>query len=90
MVKVMRRPPQLFEVVIAPEAQHEFELLPPRIASAVHRFLLTAMREDPEKHGVRMRGAGKGRWLVQRPDFQIVYTVDHAARRVSILRIESR
>ena len=86
-----KRPtPQLFRVDIAPDAQREFHLLPPRVAQAVHRLLRTTMREDPENQGVRIRGQIKGYFLAWRSDFQIVYTVDHVGYTVSILRVEAR
>lgn len=86
-----RRPlPQLFHVEIAPSALQEFDRLAPRTALAVHSFLRTVMRRQPLKHGVRLRGGLKGLFLVQRADFQLTYSVDHAAQKVSILRIEPR
>ncbi len=85
-----RRPaPHLFEVAFTPDAQRELAHLPPRTRDAVLGFLQTSMREDPEQHGVRLLGGSKGRLLVERADFRIVYAIDHPARRVFILRIES-
>jgi mRNA-degrading endonuclease RelE of RelBE toxin-antitoxin system len=86
-----RRPtPQLFDVEIAPSARQEFELLAPRAALAVHSFLRTVMRRQPEKYGVRLRGGLRGLFLARRADFQLTYSVDHAAHKVAILRIEPR
>ena len=86
-----RQPPSpLYVVHIAPDAWEGCALLPPRVARAALSFLRTHMREQPEKHGVRLCGALKGWLLVKRANFKIIYTVDHGAHTVSILRIEPR
>lgn len=85
-----RQSPKLFDVHISPEAQQGCVLLPPRVARSAHGFLRTAMREDPEKHGVQLRGALRGMLLVRRANFRITYTVDRVTRTVRILRIEPR
>lgn len=82
---------QLYTVLLAREVLQEFDALSPRAARAAYRLLRTGMREEPEKHGVRLRGQNvKGLLLVERANFQITYKIDHAELTVSILRIDPR
>lgn len=82
--------PRLFDIRIAHEAHREFDLLPPREARAVAHFMRTTLREHPEKHGVRLRGALKDRLLAKKSNFQIIYRIDHVTRTVYILRIQAQ
>jgi mRNA-degrading endonuclease RelE of RelBE toxin-antitoxin system len=87
-----KRPsPQLYTVHLAPQVLRQFDTLHPRAARAAYGLLRTGMREQPEKHGVRLRGHNmKGLLLATKADFEITYKVDHAEHTVSILRLEPR
>jgi mRNA interferase RelE/StbE len=76
-----------YQVRLSPEASAGLERLPARVAAAGINFIREQLIKRPETLGLPLSGSLKGRFVVKREQYRIIYRVDHAAGMVDILQI---
>jgi mRNA interferase RelE/StbE len=77
-----------YSVVIRRSAEKEIERLPESVRRLMIRRIL-ALADDPRPYGsTKLSGGGEHR--IRQGDYRVVYTVDDAARTVTIVRAAHR
>jgi mRNA interferase RelE/StbE len=64
--------------------------LPEKVAAAAVEFMLGPLTEEPRRVGHALRGDLEGLWAARRGSYRVVYELDKAERRISVLRIDHR
>jgi mRNA interferase RelE/StbE len=82
--------PPRWELVVAPSVDRTLQRLPEKAAAAVVEFMLGSLLEDPHAVGRPLRRELEGLRVARRGPYRIVYEIDEAARRVSMLRVDHR
>ena len=79
-----------FELRVAASAERQLGRLPERIAAAVVAFMLGPLCENPHRVGHPLQRELAGLWSARRGAYRVVYEINDAARRVTVLRIDHR
>ena len=77
-----------YRVELAPAAQRQLRRLPPGVGASLRGPIL-ALGLDPRPPGVQ-KLEGSAFWGLRVGDLRIVFTIDHAARLVVVLRVARR
>ena len=64
--------------------------LPEAVASAVVEFVTGVLLENPQRVGKALQPPLEGKWSARRGQYRIIYTIDSAARVVTVLHISHR
>ena len=85
----MSDPP--FTLVIAPTARRQLaEQLPASIAFAAYEFILGSLLENPHRVGKQLRPPLDDRHSARRGTYRVLYRIDDAAHRVTVVGVFSR
>jgi mRNA interferase RelE/StbE len=79
-----------FELRVAASAERQLGRLPERIAAAVVEFMLGPLCENPRRVGHPLQHELAGLWSARRGAYRVVYEIDEAEQRVTVLRIDHR
>jgi len=79
-----------FELRVAASAERQLGRLPERIAAAVIEFMLGPLCENPRRVGHPLQRELAGLWSARRGAYRVVYEIDDAEQRVTVLRIDHR
>jgi mRNA interferase RelE/StbE len=80
-----------YELVVTPPAQRAIAgKLPEPVAVAVIDFLTTALIENPQRVGKRLRDDLVGVWSARRGTYRVLYRINDDLREVVVLRVEDR
>ncbi|MEI7754624.1 MAG: type II toxin-antitoxin system RelE/ParE family toxin [Actinomycetota bacterium] len=79
-----------FELRVAASAERQLGRLPERIAAAVVEFMLGPLCENPRRVGHPLQRELAGLWSARRGAYRVVYEIDDAEQRVTVLRIDHR
>jgi mRNA interferase RelE/StbE len=79
-----------FELRVAASAERQLGRLPERIAAAVVEFMLGPLCENPRRVGHPLQRELAGLWSARRGAYRVVYEIDDAEHRVTVLRIDHR
>jgi mRNA interferase RelE/StbE len=79
-----------FELRVAASAERQLGRLPERIAAAVVEFMLGPLCENPRRVGHPLQRERAGLWSARRGAYRVVYEIDDAEQRVTVLRIDHR
>ena len=64
--------------------------LPEAVASAVVELVTGVLLENPQRVGKPLQPPLDGKWSARRGQYRIIYTIDNAARVVSVLHVSHR
>ncbi len=82
---------QRHELVIAPTARRQLaEELPESVAFAAYEFIIGPLLQNPYKVGKRLRPPLHDRYSARRGTYRVIYRVDDALRRVTVVGVFSR
>ena len=81
---------QRWELRVAASAERQLARLPERVAAAVVEFIVGPLCENPRRVGHPLQRELAGLRSARRGAYQVVYEVDDATRRVTVLRIDHR
>lgn len=79
-----------FELRVAASAERLLGRLPERVAAAVVEFMLGPLCENPRRVGHPLQRELAGLWSARRGAYRVVYEIDDAEQRVTVLRIDHR
>jgi len=79
-----------FELRVAASAERQLGRLPERIAAAVVEFMLGPLCENPRRVGHPLQRELAGLWSARRGAYRVVYEIDDAQQRLTVLRIDHR
>lgn len=79
-----------FELRVAASAERQLGRLPERIAAAVVEFMLGPLCKNPRRVGHPLQRELAGLWSARRGAYRVVYEIDDAELRVTVLRIDHR
>jgi len=79
-----------YEVELSPSARRDLDRLPPRVLSAVAKFLIGPLAENPHRVGHPLRGPFLGEWSARRGTYRIRYRIKEEAVIVLVVRIAHR
>ena len=79
-----------FELRVAASAERQLGRLPERIAAAVVEFMLGPLCENPRRVGHPLQRELAGLWSARRGAYRVVYEIDDAEQRLTVLRIDHR
>jgi mRNA-degrading endonuclease RelE of RelBE toxin-antitoxin system len=79
-----------FELRVAASAERQLGRLPERIAAAVVEFMLGPLCENPRRVGHPLQRELAGLWSARRGAYRVVYEINDAEQRVTVLRIDHR
>lgn len=79
-----------FELRVAASAERQLGRLPERLAAAVVEFMLGPLCENPRRVGHPLQRELAGLWSARRGAYRVVYEIDDAEQRVTVLRIDHR
>ena len=77
-----------YSLLILPAASHQLAALPPEIYAEV-RDHIRVLAVDPLSTG-SLRIEGREGWQMQIGDFRVIFEVDRAAARVTVLDVSRR
>jgi len=78
-----------YSVEVKPAARTELEALPESVLARVLRKM-DSLRSAPRPAGCKKLKGYKDQWRVRVGDWRVVYTIDDAAKLVSVTRIAHR
>ena len=79
-----------WDLRVAASAERQLGRLPERIAAAVVEFMLGPLCENPRRVGHPLQRELAGLWSARRGAYRVVYEIDDAEQRVTVLRIDHR
>jgi mRNA interferase RelE/StbE len=80
-----------YELVIAPTARrHLTEQLPEAVAFAAYEFVVGPLLDNPHRVGKRLRPPLDDRHSARRGTYRVIYRIDDARRRVTIVGVFPR
>jgi mRNA interferase RelE/StbE len=79
-----------WRLLVAPSAERALARLPEKVAAAVVEFMLGLLTKEPRRVGHALRGDLERLWVARRGSYRVVYELDKAERRISVLRIDHR
>jgi mRNA interferase RelE/StbE len=82
--------PPTYGIAWTPSAKRELARLPEKVAAAVVEFVYGSLAENPRRVGHELHLELAGRHSARRGEYRMIYRIDDAARRVSILAVDHR
>jgi mRNA interferase RelE/StbE len=80
-----------YELVIAPTARRQLtEQLPEAVAFAAYEFVVGPLLDNPHRVGKRLRPPLDDRHSARRGTYRVIYRIDDARRRVTVVGVLSR
>jgi mRNA interferase RelE/StbE len=79
----------VYQIDLNPSARKDLDRLPSDVWQRV-REKLYALRDDPRPLGCTKLAGGESGWRIRVGDWRVLYDIDDAARRVTILRVRHR
>jgi mRNA interferase RelE/StbE len=80
----------MYDVRDTPESREQFASLPMGMQPRVQKVFLR-LRRWPEVSGAKpLKGSLKGAYRIRTGDWRVLFTVDIAAERVTVFRIDNR
>lgn len=80
----------MHEVEWAASALRSLDRLPEKVATACVEFVYGGLTHDPRRVGKALRFDMDGLHSARRGDFRVIYEIDHAASRITIIAIAHR
>lgn len=78
------------EVVVTATARRDLEGITPRIVPAIIEFIFGDLAANPRRVGKALQRELMGLFGARRGPYRILYSIDDAAQRVVIFRIDHR
>ena len=80
-----------YELVIAPSARRQLtEQLPEAVAFAAYEFVVGPLLDNPHRIGRRLRPPLDDRHSARRGTYRVIYRIDEARRRVTVVAVLPR
>jgi mRNA-degrading endonuclease RelE of RelBE toxin-antitoxin system len=80
-----------YHLIISPTARRQLsEQLPEAIAFAAHEFIVGPLLDNPQRVGKRLRAPLHDRHSARRGTYRVIYRIDEALRRVTVVGVFSR
>ena len=80
-----------YELVIAPTVRRQLiEQLPEAVAFAAYEFVVGPLLDNPRRIGRRLRPPLDDRHSAQRGTYRVIYRIDEARRRVTVVAVLPR
>ena len=80
-----------YELVIAPSARRQLtEQLPEAVAFAAYEFVVGPLLDHPHRIGRRLRPPLDDRHSARRGTYRVIYRIDEARRRVTVVAVLPR
>jgi mRNA interferase RelE/StbE len=80
-----------YELVIAPTARRQLaEQLPESVAFAAYEFIIGPLLDDPHRVGKQLGPPINDRHSARRGTYRVLYRIDDAHRRVTVVGVFSR
>lgn len=80
-----------FSLLISPTARRQLtEQLPESVAFAAYEFVLGPLLDNPHRVGKRLRPPLQDRFTARRGTYRVIYRIDEAQRRVTVVGVFSR
>lgn len=79
-----------FEVEWASSAIRSLDRLPEKIATACIEFVYGGLSAAPHRAGRALRFELEGKHSARRGDFRVVYVIDDARRRITVVAVDHR
>ena len=80
-----------FELVVAPTARRQLtESLPESVALASYEFIVGPLLENRRRVGKRLRPPLNDRHSARRGTYRVIYRIDEALHRVTVLAVVHR
>ena len=80
-----------YELVIAPTARRQLtEQLPEAVAFAAYEFVVGPLLDNPHRIGRRLRPPLDDRHSGRRGTYRVIYRIDEARRRVTVVAVLPR
>jgi mRNA-degrading endonuclease RelE of RelBE toxin-antitoxin system len=81
----------MYELVITATARRQLaEGLPSSIAFAAYEFIVGPLLENPQRVGKQLMPPLADRHSARRGTYRVIYRIDDAARRVTVLAVSPR
>jgi mRNA-degrading endonuclease RelE of RelBE toxin-antitoxin system len=78
------------EVVFAATARRDLQSIPPRILPAIIEFVFGDLAQTPRRVGKPVKRELDGTHSARRGPYRILCTINDAAHRVEVLRVDHR
>jgi len=78
-----------YSVEVKPSARKELERLPEGLIARIFPRL-EMLGDEPRPPGCKKLKGGQQEWRIRVGDYRVVYTIDDARSRVSVMRIRHR
>jgi len=78
-----------YSLEIKSSAQKEFDALDDRVFARIDRRIL-ALKEHPRPSGCKKLKGYNDQWRIRVGDWRVIYTIDDAARHITITRVAHR
>jgi mRNA interferase RelE/StbE len=80
-----------YELVIAPIARRQLaEQLPESVAFAAYEFIIGPLLDNPHRVGKQLRPPLDDRHSARRGTYRVIYRIDDARQRVTVVGVFSR
>ena len=79
-----------YEVIFAATARRDMRRIPPRIVPAIIEFVFGDLARTPRKVGKPLTAELEEPYSARRGPYRILYSINDAADRVEILRVDHR
>ena len=80
-----------YKLVIAPIVRRQLaEVLPEAVAFAAYEFITGPLLDNPHRVGKRLRPPLEDRHSARRGTYRVIYRIDDAHRRVTVVGVFSR
>jgi len=83
--------PARYTLIITPTARRQLaQHLPEAVAFAAHEFIVGALLDNPQRVGRRLQAPLDDRHTARRGTYRVIYRVDDAERKVTVLDVAHR
>jgi mRNA interferase RelE/StbE len=89
MTRDAENPPVPYAVVVLPEAVRQLQRLPKSVRRNADERI-QSLAENPQPQQAKLLKGLKGLWRSRVGDYRILYRIDHAGRRVTVLDVGNR
>ncbi|BBY62126.1 type II toxin-antitoxin system RelE family toxin [Mycolicibacterium helvum] len=80
-----------YELVVAPTVRRQLaETLPEAVTFAAYKFITGPLLDNPHRVGERLRPPLEDRRSARRGTYRVIYRIDDAHRRVTVVGVFSR
>jgi len=80
-----------YELIIAPTARRQLaEQLPESVAFAAYEFIIGPLLDNPHRVGKQLRPPLNDRHSARRGTYRVLYRIDDARQRVTVVGVFSR